>query len=318
MRPPVAFGGLSGCLCWLLDGRGSASPHQRTGLPVTVRALAEQCGGSSDPRSRIRCLDHAEPSSEYTPCAKTGRPLVASCASSTRCWRGRPAPRRRSSLAVSLSSTAASRSSPAKDWWSTTIGGATRTLTESRSTPTAPGRFEPKEHLLGRRRPRIERATVAEKNELLFQRGTNFNALPSWQKRGRGISWNTYEKKALNPKMGEATTATRRQLEVNLELPQGEEDTSFLLQRVREATGENDAADESSGPPVCTRRGLKLQHRQCRVAVMLVDSREVREPAPRRASRPYRGICAGRSATSTSVALRSRLRLNSSSAVATS
>ena len=31
--------------------------------------------------------------------------------------------------------------------------------------------------------------SVAQKNELLFQSGINFNDLPSWQKRGTGSYW---------------------------------------------------------------------------------------------------------------------------------
>ncbi|MGL4422617.1 MAG: tRNA(His) guanylyltransferase Thg1 family protein, partial [Gemmataceae bacterium] len=31
--------------------------------------------------------------------------------------------------------------------------------------------------------------SVADKNELLFQSGTNFNELPAWQKRGSGFYW---------------------------------------------------------------------------------------------------------------------------------
>lgn len=90
----------------------------------------------------------------------------------------------------------------------------------------------------------LERATVADKNELLFQHGISFNDLPSWQKRGVGVHWCTYEKEALNPQTGEATTATRRRLDVTEELPLGEEYAAFLRQRVREAAGHDDAADE--------------------------------------------------------------------------
>jgi tRNA(His) 5'-end guanylyltransferase len=46
----------------------------------------------------------------------------------------------------------------------------------------------------------------AEKNELLFQKGINFNELPNWQKRGVGIYWEEFEKNAMNPKTGESVT----------------------------------------------------------------------------------------------------------------
>ncbi|MFC1642257.1 tRNA(His) guanylyltransferase Thg1 family protein [Myxococcota bacterium] len=89
---------------------------------------------------------------------------------------------------------------------------------------------------------RLKRATMGEKNELLFQRGTNFNELPSWQKRGMGTYWESFEKEAVNPKTGETTTAVRRRLKVEMELPLGEDYAAFAEDRVREAQGgETDA-----------------------------------------------------------------------------
>lgn len=38
---------------------------------------------------------------------------------------------------------------------------------------------------------RLSGMSVADKNELLFQHGTNFNDVPNWQKRGVGLYWNT-------------------------------------------------------------------------------------------------------------------------------
>ena len=64
--------------------------------------------------------------------------------------------------------------------------------------------------------------SVAEKNELLFQHGINFNELPAWQKRGTGVYWENYMKPGHDPRSGETVTATRRRLAVDLELPRGE------------------------------------------------------------------------------------------------
>jgi tRNA(His) guanylyltransferase len=64
--------------------------------------------------------------------------------------------------------------------------------------------------------------SVAEKNELLFQRGINFNDLPSWQKRGAAVYWEHYQKPALNPKTGKEVSAERHRLKQDLELPLGE------------------------------------------------------------------------------------------------
>ncbi|MDH5327097.1 MAG: guanylyltransferase [Gammaproteobacteria bacterium] len=83
--------------------------------------------------------------------------------------------------------------------------------------------FSPKEasnQLLG--------MSVANKNELLFKNGTNFNSLPSWQKRGIGVYWETYQKEATNPSTGQTVTALRRRLGVEYELPMKDEYNNFI------------------------------------------------------------------------------------------
>jgi tRNA(His) 5'-end guanylyltransferase len=72
--------------------------------------------------------------------------------------------------------------------------------------------------------------SVAEKNELLFQHGINFNELPAWQKRGIGAYWETVVKPGLDPRSGQATTAIRRRLTVDLELPRGEAYDALIRQ----------------------------------------------------------------------------------------
>ncbi len=68
----------------------------------------------------------------------------------------------------------------------------------------------------------IEGLSIAAKNELLFSRGLNFNELPRWQRRGTGLSWESYEKTGENPRTGQETIATRRRLSTNMELPMGD------------------------------------------------------------------------------------------------
>ncbi len=70
--------------------------------------------------------------------------------------------------------------------------------------------------------------TVAFKNELLFSNGINFKNLPSWQKRGMGVYWETYEKQGLNPITGKVETAERYNLKVDEELPLREEYSQFI------------------------------------------------------------------------------------------
>ena len=67
----------------------------------------------------------------------------------------------------------------------------------------------------------LSRLTVADKNELLFRRGVNFNDLPAWQKRGTGLYWEAYPHTGRNPMTGEAVTATRRRVREDRELPMG-------------------------------------------------------------------------------------------------
>lgn len=81
----------------------------------------------------------------------------------------------------------------------------------------------------------LEPLSVSEKNELLFQRGINFNDLPSWQKRGTGFYWETYQKEGFNPKTGQTTLATRRWVKRDMELPMKESYDAFLQTIVKEA-----------------------------------------------------------------------------------
>lgn len=82
------------------------------------------------------------------------------------------------------------------------------------------------------------RQSVADKNELLFQHGINFNDLPAWQKRGIGVYWETYAKPGCDPRSGETTTTTRRRLTVDLELPRGEAYDALIQRLLRPDTAE--------------------------------------------------------------------------------
>lgn len=67
------------------------------------------------------------------------------------------------------------------------------------------------ERLLGMSRP--------EKHDLLFAHGVNFDALPTWQKRGFALYWDERTVRGTDPRTGEAREAKRRVLKVDLELP---------------------------------------------------------------------------------------------------
>ena len=87
----------------------------------------------------------------------------------------------------------------------------------------------------------LDRLSVAEKNELLFRHGTNFNDLPAWQKRGIGAYWERYDKTACNPKTGAAVTARRRRLRTNPELPMKDEYSAFLRELVSRTLPQEEA-----------------------------------------------------------------------------
>lgn len=75
---------------------------------------------------------------------------------------------------------------------------------------------------------RLKGLSVSDKNELLFQRGVNFNNLPAWQRRGTGVYWESYDLPAIDGRTGAAVVATRRRLRTEFDLPMKEEYTLFL------------------------------------------------------------------------------------------
>ncbi|MCM8529308.1 MAG: hypothetical protein NE327_22485 [Lentisphaeraceae bacterium] len=77
---------------------------------------------------------------------------------------------------------------------------------------------------------KLEGKSIDFKNELLFENGINFNDVPQWQKRGCGIYYKEFEKKAKNPITGEQVTANRRKLHVDYELPMKDEYSEFISQ----------------------------------------------------------------------------------------
>lgn len=70
--------------------------------------------------------------------------------------------------------------------------------------------------------------SVADKNELLFQHGINFNDLPSWQKRGVGLYWEEYQKEGYNPVKDETVLTTRRRIKRELHLPMKDDYSQFI------------------------------------------------------------------------------------------
>ncbi len=78
----------------------------------------------------------------------------------------------------------------------------------------------------------LEGASISTKNEILFQRGTNFNNLPAWQRRGIAMQWETFEKEGVNPKTGDVAVSKRRRIRIDSELPVGEAFGDYVRQAV--------------------------------------------------------------------------------------
>ena len=76
---------------------------------------------------------------------------------------------------------------------------------------------------------RLEGASAADKRELLRdQAGMHVNDLPCWQRRGVGLSWETYIKQGVDPRTGQTREATRRRLTAHMELPFGPPYEAFV------------------------------------------------------------------------------------------
>lgn len=87
---------------------------------------------------------------------------------------------------------------------------------------------------------RLRGASTSDKNELLFERGVNFNDLPKWQRRGTGVSFGSILKQGHNPITGETVEVQRRRVVVDEELPRGEQFRHQLALRLEAHLAGND------------------------------------------------------------------------------
>lgn len=85
--------------------------------------------------------------------------------------------------------------------------------------------------------------SASTKQEILFERGINFNELPLWQKRGTGVFWGSVTKPGFNPHKGETTVATRQELIENSVLSRGDEYGEFVRGLLRESLESKDSDD---------------------------------------------------------------------------
>jgi tRNA(His) 5'-end guanylyltransferase len=76
---------------------------------------------------------------------------------------------------------------------------------------------------------RLTGTSTADKNELLFAHGINFNDLPAWQRRGVGLWWETHDHTGHDPVRGVDVTTTRRRAHVERELPMKDDYRELVL-----------------------------------------------------------------------------------------
>ena len=86
---------------------------------------------------------------------------------------------------------------------------------------------------------RMSGISSGEKNEILFERGINYNNLPLWQKRGVGMYYRDEQRQGYNPKTKETTLCTRRALHVDMELPMGQDYAQLITAIVDESNKED-------------------------------------------------------------------------------
>ena len=66
---------------------------------------------------------------------------------------------------------------------------------------------------------KLKGVSIADRNELLFRNGLNFNDVPTWERRGIAVRWRDAAVTGINPKTGAEHVAHKRELFVDLELP---------------------------------------------------------------------------------------------------
>lgn len=71
-------------------------------------------------------------------------------------------------------------------------------------------------------------ASVADRNELLYRHGIQFNALPKWQKRGMGAYWEPFTEPVTDPRTGEDKEREKKRLKIDFDLPMKDAYEAFV------------------------------------------------------------------------------------------
>jgi len=84
---------------------------------------------------------------------------------------------------------------------------------------------------------KLRGVSVADRNELLFRNGINFNDVPAWQKRGIGAYWKQDEQQGVDPRTGAANVSIRRHVLIDHELPMKDRYDDFVRGIVESSEG---------------------------------------------------------------------------------
>lgn len=79
----------------------------------------------------------------------------------------------------------------------------------------------------------IDRRANSSKQEILFEKGINFNDVPSWQKSGVGLVRTAVEYYGYNPILNERVASIRNIIEKNYELPIKNEYAEYVRQFIK-------------------------------------------------------------------------------------
>lgn len=82
----------------------------------------------------------------------------------------------------------------------------------------------------------ISSISNAQKNEILFSHGINYNDLPMWQKRGVAFYYTSVQKEGINPITKQSTLCFRRVLYLEEKLPIGSNYSTLLAQILSQNT----------------------------------------------------------------------------------
>ena len=78
----------------------------------------------------------------------------------------------------------------------------------------------------------LDELSVPQRHELLHARGTPFQSMPAWEKRGVGIWAESITREGRDPRTGEARLAMRRHWHVELELPDRDGYAALIAERL--------------------------------------------------------------------------------------